>query len=69
MCCMELLQVDLKFTLGEEKTIVSSKIAVYPRIEGMVPYLILENLLKVWNICSINIQIIYHFEYLFSFYF
>ena len=44
---MELLQVDLKFTLGEEKTIVSSKIAVYPRIEGMVPYLILENLLKV----------------------
>nr|GMD01670.1 puromycin-sensitive aminopeptidase isoform X1 [Ipomoea batatas] len=26
--------VDLKFSLGEEKTIVSSKIAVYPRVEG-----------------------------------
>ncbi|XP_073307718.1 puromycin-sensitive aminopeptidase isoform X1 [Primulina huaijiensis] len=26
--------VDLKFTLGEEKTTVSSKIVVYPRVEG-----------------------------------
>lgn len=29
-----LLQVDLKFSLGEEKTIVSSKITVFPRVEG-----------------------------------
>ncbi|RZB94760.1 Puromycin-sensitive aminopeptidase isoform D [Glycine soja] len=34
--------VDLKFTLGEEKTIVSSKIAVYPRIEGSTPPLVLD---------------------------
>lgn len=27
-------QVDLKFLLGEEKTIVSSKITVSPRVEG-----------------------------------
>lgn len=27
-------QVDLKFLLGEEKTIVSSKINVFPRVEG-----------------------------------
>lgn len=29
-----LLQVDLNFSLGAEKTIVSSKIAVFPRVEG-----------------------------------
>nr|KYP65650.1 Aminopeptidase N [Cajanus cajan] len=34
--------VDLKFSLGEEKTIVSSKIAVYPRIEGSSPPLVLD---------------------------
>lgn len=26
--------MDLNFTLGEEKTIVSSKISVHPRVEG-----------------------------------
>ncbi|KAG5041461.1 hypothetical protein JHK85_013937 [Glycine max] len=34
--------VDLKFSLGEEKTIVNSKIAVYPRIEGSTPPLVLD---------------------------
>lgn len=34
--------VDLKFSLGEEKTIVSSKIAVVPRIEGSSPPLVLD---------------------------
>ncbi|KAL2342739.1 hypothetical protein Fmac_004024 [Flemingia macrophylla] len=34
--------VDLKFSLGEEKTIVSSKIAVYPHIEGSSPPLVLD---------------------------
>ncbi|XP_027340203.1 puromycin-sensitive aminopeptidase isoform X3 [Abrus precatorius] len=35
--------VDLKFSLGEEKTLVSSKIAVYPRIEaGSSPPLVLD---------------------------
>ncbi|TKY60642.1 Puromycin-sensitive aminopeptidase [Spatholobus suberectus] len=34
--------VDLKFSLGEEKTIVSSKIAVYPRIEGSSAPLVLD---------------------------
>ncbi|KAG5155598.1 hypothetical protein JHK82_013567 [Glycine max] len=34
--------VDLTFSLGEEKTIVSSKIAVYPRIEGSTPPLVLD---------------------------
>ncbi|XWS48912.1 hypothetical protein CRYUN_Cryun13aG0117500 [Craigia yunnanensis] len=28
--------VDLKFSLGEEKTIVASKITVFPRVEGIV---------------------------------
>lgn len=31
----ELLKVDLRFQLGEDKTIVSSKIVVLPRIEGI----------------------------------
>ncbi|XP_014508853.1 puromycin-sensitive aminopeptidase isoform X2 [Vigna radiata var. radiata] len=34
--------VDLEFSLGEEKTIVSSKISVYPRIEGSSPPLVLD---------------------------
>ncbi|XP_058732029.1 puromycin-sensitive aminopeptidase [Vicia villosa] len=34
--------VDLKFSLGEEKTIVSSKIAVFPRTEGSAPPLVLD---------------------------
>ncbi|CAJ1937404.1 unnamed protein product [Sphenostylis stenocarpa] len=34
--------VNLKFSLGEEKTIVNSKIAVYPRIEGSSPPLVLD---------------------------
>ncbi|KAK7318214.1 hypothetical protein RJT34_02913 [Clitoria ternatea] len=34
--------VGLKFSLGEEKTIVSSKIAVFPRIEGSSPPLVLD---------------------------
>ncbi|KAK7399195.1 hypothetical protein VNO78_10373 [Psophocarpus tetragonolobus] len=34
--------VNLKFSLGEEKTIVSSKIAVCPRIEGSSPPLVLD---------------------------
>ena len=34
--------VDLKFSLGEEKTIVNSKIAVYPRIEGSSSPLVLD---------------------------
>jgi aminopeptidase N len=34
--------VDLKFSLGEEKTIVSSKIAVFPRVEGSTPPLVLD---------------------------
>lgn len=37
------LQVDLKFSLGEEKTIVSSKITVFPRVEG--------NILVILYIC------------------
>lgn len=37
LCHLLLLcaQVDLKFTLGEEKTIVYSNIGVYPRVEGI----------------------------------
>ncbi|CAA0812156.1 Peptidase M1 family protein [Striga hermonthica] len=35
-------KVDLSFTLGEEKTIVSSKIVVYPRIEGSSSPLVLD---------------------------
>ncbi|KAL2525022.1 Peptidase M1 family protein [Abeliophyllum distichum] len=34
--------VDLKFSLGEEKTIVCSKIAVYPRVEGCSAPLVLD---------------------------
>ncbi|KAK4278263.1 hypothetical protein QN277_016130 [Acacia crassicarpa] len=34
--------VDLKFPLGEECTIVSSKITVFPRIEGSSPPLVLD---------------------------
>ncbi|KAM6551825.1 hypothetical protein CsatB_001633 [Cannabis sativa] len=34
--------VDLKFTLGEEKTIVSSKITVLPRVEGSSSPLVLD---------------------------
>lgn len=34
--------VDLKFSLGEESTIVSSKIAVSPRVEGSSPPLVLD---------------------------
>ncbi|XP_073119465.1 LOW QUALITY PROTEIN: puromycin-sensitive aminopeptidase [Henckelia pumila] len=34
--------VDLNFTLGEEKTIVSSKIDVYPRVEGCSSPLVLD---------------------------
>ncbi|KAK9927159.1 hypothetical protein M0R45_024359 [Rubus argutus] len=34
--------VDLKFLLGEEKTIVSSKIAVFPRVEGSSSPLVLD---------------------------
>lgn len=33
--------VDLKFTLGEEKTVVYSNISVYPRVEGCVSPLVL----------------------------
>lgn len=37
LCHLLLLsaQVDLKFTLGEEKTVVYSNISVYPRVEGI----------------------------------
>lgn len=36
ICFYEILaQVDLKFTLGEDKTTVYSNISVFPRIEGM----------------------------------
>lgn len=34
--------VDLKFSLGEEKTIVCSKICVYPRVEGCTSPLVLD---------------------------
>ncbi|KAJ4712047.1 puromycin-sensitive aminopeptidase-like [Melia azedarach] len=34
--------VDLKFSLGEEKTIVSSKITVFPRVEGSSSPLVLD---------------------------
>lgn len=44
--------MDLKFSLGEEKTIVSSKIAVYPRVEGNILSFILlmfdNSLLWLW---------------------
>lgn len=38
MCINELFvnQVDLSFSLGEEKTIVSAKISVVPRVNGMI---------------------------------
>lgn len=32
--CALFVQVDLKFSLGEEKTTVLSKISVFPRVEG-----------------------------------
>ncbi|XP_050378743.1 puromycin-sensitive aminopeptidase isoform X2 [Argentina anserina] len=35
-------KVDLKFSLGEEKTIVTSKIAVFPRVEGTSSPLVLD---------------------------
>ncbi|PIA34216.1 hypothetical protein AQUCO_03800066v1 [Aquilegia coerulea] len=35
-------KVDLNFSLGEEKTFVSSKIVVYPRIEGVSSPLVLD---------------------------
>ncbi|KAK7251343.1 hypothetical protein RIF29_34447 [Crotalaria pallida] len=34
--------VDLKFSLGEERTLVTSKITVFPRIEGSSPPLVLD---------------------------
>ncbi|KAK6935407.1 Peptidase M1, alanyl aminopeptidase, Ig-like fold [Dillenia turbinata] len=34
--------VDLRFSLGEEKTIVSSKISVFPRVEGVSAPLVLD---------------------------
>ncbi|XVF10573.1 hypothetical protein REPUB_Repub07fG0194200 [Reevesia pubescens] len=36
--------VDLKFSLGEEKTIVASKITVFPRVEGSSSPLVLDGL-------------------------
>ncbi|XP_075642458.1 puromycin-sensitive aminopeptidase [Castanea sativa] len=44
--------VDLRFSLGEEKTIVSSKITVFPRIEGSSPPLVLDGHdVKLVSIC------------------
>ncbi|GLT69014.1 hypothetical protein SLA2020_412000 [Shorea laevis] len=44
--------VHLKFTLGEEKTIVSSKITVFPRVEGSSSSLVLDGqdlkLVSIW---------------------
>ena len=40
------MQVDLEFSLGEEKTIVSSKIKVSPRIEGLQTLAVLFHLHK-----------------------
>ncbi|GLT90872.1 hypothetical protein SLE2022_087880 [Rubroshorea leprosula] len=43
--------VDLKFSLGEEKTIVGSKITVYPRVEGSSAPLVLDGVdLKLLSI-------------------
>ncbi|KAL3499325.1 hypothetical protein ACH5RR_038418 [Cinchona calisaya] len=46
--------VDLKFSLGEEKTIVSSKISVYPRVEGGSSSLILDG--QDLKLISINVN-------------
>ncbi|CAI8619454.1 unnamed protein product [Vicia faba] len=46
--------VDLKFLLGEEKTIVSSKIAVFPRTEGSAPPLVLDGLDMILVSVKIN---------------
>ncbi|XP_042948330.1 puromycin-sensitive aminopeptidase isoform X2 [Carya illinoinensis] len=42
--------VDLKFLLGEEKTIVSSKITVFPRVEGSYPLVLNGHDLKLVSI-------------------
>ncbi|XP_062026541.1 puromycin-sensitive aminopeptidase isoform X2 [Rosa rugosa] len=46
--------VDLKFSLGEEKTIVTSKIAVFPRVEGSSSPLVLDG--KDLKLLSIRIN-------------
>ncbi|KAL2547680.1 Peptidase M1 family protein [Forsythia ovata] len=46
--------VDLKFSLGEEKTIVCSEIAVYPRVEGCSAPLVLDGV--DLNLISIKID-------------
>ncbi|KAM5572421.1 puromycin-sensitive aminopeptidase [Rosa sericea] len=46
--------VDLKFSLGEEKTIVTSKIAVFPRAEGSSSPLVLDG--KDLKLLSIRIN-------------
>lgn len=43
--------VDLRFSLGEEKTIVSSKITVIPRIEGSSPLVLDGHDIKLVSIC------------------
>lgn len=43
--------VDLRFSLGEEKTIVSSKITVFPRIEGSSPLVLDGHDVKLVSIC------------------
>lgn len=45
--------VDLNFTLGEEKTIVSSKITVFPRVEGSSSPLVLDGI----NLKLISIKV------------
>lgn len=54
-----LLQVDLKFYLGEEKTFVSSKITVFPRVEGSILTILL-HFSFVESICIFDIMIIHH---------
>ncbi|CAK9141908.1 unnamed protein product [Ilex paraguariensis] len=46
--------VDLRFSLGEEKTIVSSKISVYPRAEGCSSSLVLDG--KDLKLVSVNVN-------------
>ncbi|KAL5052982.1 hypothetical protein RYX36_033664 [Vicia faba] len=46
--------VDLKFLLGEEKTIVSSKIVVFPRTDGSAPPLVLDGLDMILVSVKIN---------------
>ncbi|KAE9607705.1 putative cytosol alanyl aminopeptidase [Lupinus albus] len=46
--------VHLNFSLGEEKTVVSSRIAVFPRIEGSSPPLVLDG--KDLSLVSIQIN-------------